>query len=180
MATAPSSRRRLWFAASIILLVTAGITLVLLGPFLEARFELVLRGIAPADYPRALHDTCARGDTETLALLRDARVDLNSRDGRGSTPLHTAVSAGAGRAVEMLLEGGADQRLVDAEGYPPLSLALLGDDTSIARLFLNHHGSPLVPLGKDRQPAPFEAVATGNLTLLRLLLAYDLDADVAD
>jgi ankyrin repeat protein len=180
MATTRSSRRRIWIGASIIVLVTGGIALVLLGPFLEARFELALRGIASADYPRALHDACARGDTETLALLRDARVDLNHRDGKGSTPLHTAVSAGAGRAVEMLLEGGADQRLVDAEGYPPLSLALLGDDTAIARLFLEHRGSPLVPLGKDRQPAPFEAVATGNLTLLTLLLTYDLDADVAD
>jgi len=180
MATTPSSRRRLWVAASIIVLVAGGIAFVLLGSFLEARFELALRGIAPADYPRALHDACARDDPETLALLRDARADLNHRDGKGSTPLHSAVSSGAGRVVEMLLEGGADQRLANAEGYPPLSLALLSGDTPIARLFLERRGSPLVPLGKDRQPAPFVAVTTGNLTLLRLLLAYDLDPDVAD
>jgi len=179
-ATAPSSRRRLWVAATSIVLVTGGLGLVLLGPFLEARFELAMRGIASADYPGVLHTACARGDTETLALLRDARIGLDHRDGKGSTPLHTAVRAGEGRAVEMLLEGGADQRLVDAEGYPPLSLALLPDDTSIARLLLGRRGSALVPLGADRQPAPFEAIATGNVALLRLLLAYDLDADVAD
>lgn len=178
--TTPSSRRFPWIAATIIVLATVGVALALFGPFLLARFELALRGIASEDYPRALHEACARDDTETLTLLLDARGDLDHRDGRGSTPLHTAVRAGAGRAVEMLLEGGADQRLVNAEGYPPLSLALLGDDTSIAKLFLEHHGNPLVPLGKGRKPAPFQAVATGNLTLLRLLLAYDLDADVAD
>jgi ankyrin repeat protein len=175
-----SSHRRLWIAAAILVLATGGITLLLLGPFLEARFELARRGIASAEYPGALHEACARDDTETLALLRDARVDLDQPDAEGSTPLHTAVSAGAGRAVEMLLEGGADQQLLDADGYPPLSLALRRDDTAIARLFLEHRGSPLVPLGKDRQPAPFEAVATGSSALLGLLLAYDLDANAAD
>ena len=179
-ATAQSSRRRLWVAASIVVLVTASIPLVLFGPFLKARVELALRGISSAAHPIVLHNACARDDTETLALLRAAGVGFDHRDGKGSTALHTAVSAGAGRAVEMLLEGGADQRLVDAEGNPPLSLALLRGDTSIARLLLARGGSPLVPLGKDRQPAPFEAVATGNVNLLGLLLAYNLDVNLAD
>jgi len=178
--TALSSRRRLWLAASIVVLVAAGIALVLLGPFLQARFELALRGIASADYARVLHDACARNDVETLALLRTARAGLDHPDGNGSTPLHTAVTAGASRAVGILLDGGADQHFIDADGYPPLSLALLRDDPSIARLLLGHGGSPLVPLGKDHQPAPFEAVDTGNLALLRLLLAFNLDANLAD
>ena len=179
-ATLRSSRRGLWIAASIIVLATAGIGLSLFAPFLNARLELALRGIDSADYPELLHTACARGDTETLALLLDARVGLYHRDDRGSTALHTAVTAGAPQAVEMLLEAGADQRLVDAEGYPPLSLALLRDDPAIAGVLLARHGSPLVPLGEDRRPAPFEAVATGNVRLLRLLLAHDLDANLAD
>lgn len=178
--TALSSRRRLWLAASIIVLVAAGITLFLLSPLLQARFELALRGIASADYARVLHEACARDDVETLALLRTACAELDHPDGKGSTPLHTAVTAGASRAVEILLEGGADQHFVDADGYPPLSLALLRDDPAIARLLLGHGGSPLVPLGKNHQPAPFEAVDTGNLALLRLLLAFNVDADLAD
>ena len=179
-ATLRSSRRGLWIAASIIVLAIAGVALFLFAPFLNARIELALRGIDSADYPGLLHTACARGDTETLALLLDARVGLNHPDDRGSTALHTAVSAGAPQTVEMLLEAGADQRLVDAEGYPPLSRALLRDDTAIAGLLLEHHGSPLAPLGKDRRPAPFEAVATGNVKLLRLLLAHDLDPSLAD
>jgi ankyrin repeat protein len=174
------SRRRLWLTASVIVLVTVVTGLVLFGPFLQARFGLALRGIASADYPRALHDACAHDDIQTLVLLRTARAGLDHRDSKGSTPLHTAVAAGAVRAVEILLEGGADQNLVDADGNPPLSLALLRDDASIARLLLKHGGSPLVPLGKDRQPAPFVAVNSGNLPLLRLLLACNLDANLAD
>jgi len=179
-ATVRSSRRRFWTAAFFIGFVAAGVALFLYGPFLNARLQLALRGIDSADYPSLLHAACARADTETLALLLDARAALNHRDGKGSTALHTAVRAGASRAVEMLLEAGADQRLVDAEDYPPLSLALLRDDTSIARLLLEYRGSSLVPLGRDHQPAPFEAVATGNVNLLRLLLAHDLDANIAD
>lgn len=175
-----SSRRRLWLAASLLVLVATGITIVLFGPFLEARLELALRGITPADHAAVLHDACARDDVETLMLLRTARAVLDSRDGKGSTPLHTAVAAGAGRAVEFLLDAGADQGRLDADGYPPLSLALLRADHAIARLLLDRGGSPLVPLGKDRRPAPFEAVATGNLPLLELLLAFGLDADLAD
>lgn len=179
-ATLRSSRRGLWSAASLIVLATTGIALFLLGPFLNARLELALRGIDSADYPGLLHTACARDDAETLALLLDARVGLDHRDDRGSTALHTAVTAGAPQAVEMLLEAGADQRLVDAEGYPPLSLALLREDTAIAGMLLERHGSPLVPLGEDRRPAPFEAVATGNVKLLRLLLAHALDPNLAD
>ena len=179
-ATLRSSRRRLWIAASIIVLVTAGIGLSHFAPFLNARLELALRGIDSADQPGLLHTACARGDTETLALLLNARVGLNHRDDRGSTALHTAVRAVAPQAVEMLLEAGADQRLVDAEGYPPLSLALLRDDTAIAAVLLERQGSRLVPLGEERRPAPFEAVATGNVKLLRLLLAHDLDPNLVD
>jgi ankyrin repeat protein len=160
--------------------VAAGIAIFLLSPFLQARFELALRGIVPADYASVLHDACVRDDVATLVLLRTAGAGLDHPDGKGATPLHTAVTAGASRAVEILLEGGADQHFADADGYPPLSLALLRDDPSIARLLIGHGGSLLVPLGKDHQPAPFEAVDTGNLALLRLLLAFNLDADLVD
>jgi ankyrin repeat protein len=78
------------------------------------------------------------------------------------------------------LASGADQQLVDADGDPPLSLALRREDASIATLLLAAGGSPLVPLGADRRPAPFEAIATGNPALLRLLLDFGLDADLTD
>jgi len=175
-----ASRRRLWLAASMLVLVATGLATVLFGPFLAARFELATRGVAPAEYAAVLHDASARDDVETLMLLRTARAGLDDRDDKGATPLHTAVAAGAGRAVAFLLEAGADQELRDADGYPPLSLALLRADTSIARLLLGRGGSPLVPLGNDRRPAPFEAVATRNLPLLTLLLAFGLDADLED
>lgn len=175
-----SSRKRFWLVAASIVLVTVASALVLFSPFLQARFSLALHGITPADYPRALHTACAHNDIETLKVLSTAGAGLDLRDDKGSTPLHSAVAAGASTAVDILLEKGADQRLVDADGNPPLSLALTRDDLSIARVLLEHGGSPVVPLGKDHRPAPFAAVATGNLTLLRLLLSFDLDADLAD
>ena len=59
---APSSRRRLWVTAAVVVSVTVGIVLLLFGPFLKARAELALHGISWTEYPTVLHDACARDD----------------------------------------------------------------------------------------------------------------------
>lgn len=175
-----STRKPLWIGMTIVVAFAAGVIAILYGPLLQARFELALRGISSADMPRVLHAASASNDVQTLALLHTARVGLEQRNAAGATPLHTAVDAGAAAAVAILLQSGADVSSTNADGYPPLSLALRRDDLSIARLLLAGGADPLVPLGTDRRPAPFEAVATGNQELLSLLLDFGLDADLTD
>ncbi len=175
-----SARKPLWIGLSVIVVLVVGVGAVFYGPLLQARFELALRDVSSAEVPRVLHAACASDDVQTLALLRTAGFGLEHDDASGATPLHTAVDAGATAAVRMLLESGADLDRADADGYPPLSLAMRRDDLSIATLLLAAGADPLVPLGTARRLAPFDAVASGNPGLLRLLLDSGLDPDLVD
>lgn len=83
--------------------------------------EATLQAICSCDFgdrnsKSALHCAAARGRAEVLRILLAARVDPNSRDDTGNTPLHFAVDLGHARAVRVLLEGGAMQDLLNNFG----------------------------------------------------------------
>lgn len=60
---------------------------------------------------------------EMYRRLLEAGASLNSRDLRGRTPLHSAVSLRAPDKVRLLLEHGADASAIDAWGLTPLAFA---------------------------------------------------------
>jgi 26S proteasome non-ATPase regulatory subunit 10 len=50
-------------------------------------------------------------------------MDINVRDERGWTPLHSAASAGQAQLVKLLADARADVNAFDNEGRSPLVLA---------------------------------------------------------
>jgi ankyrin repeat protein len=71
-----------------------------------------------------LFDTVTRGCVEEarIAIIR-YMADPNARDIDGTTPLHYAAKNGFGEVVRLLLEQGADARVINHYGETPLRLA---------------------------------------------------------
>jgi hypothetical protein len=61
-------------------------------------------------------DRATHPQAETSAFMRDCRT-------RGETPLHRAAAFASPRAIQLLLEAGADRQARDANGDTPLSWA---------------------------------------------------------
>ena len=83
-----------------------------------------------------LHAAAYRGDLESLRTLIAARVDLNSRDVHGRTPLHVATFARQRAVIRLLIEAGARTDLLENERYDAVTIAAVADDEETLRLLL--------------------------------------------
>ena len=109
-----------------------------------------------------------KGDTRKLKDLLDLDPDLvNCRDSDDYTPLHRAAYNGHVRAVELLLEKGADPHARTSDGWQPLHSAVKWSHAQVACLLLsagadinaqtNGGQTPahIVSMGKDRNIIQF-------------------------
>lgn len=72
----------------------------------------------------ALHWAAAQGFDEIVRELIRGAAKVDSRDGRGMTPLMIAVYRGHGDIVRLLVESGADVNSRDSSGAVPLQYSL--------------------------------------------------------
>ena len=85
----------------------------------------------------SLHDTVARGDSETARAMIAANPELvMARNKLGKTPLHYAVTYGAAPMIDLLAEAGADINAADKTGLTPLHVAAMLDRTKEAEALL--------------------------------------------
>lgn len=78
-------------------------------------------------------------DTAGLQALFRGRELVNAVDANGNYPLHTAVSQGSARMVEILLAMGANPDVQDTDGRTPLRLALDKSDLASAKLLVDRN-----------------------------------------
>ena len=107
---------------------------------------------AGADLSGALHSAIFNAVTEVTDFLISAGADVNEGISvefirgepiEGATPLHFAAAATVGinlRAVEALLEAGADPNIQDSTGRTPLEWAESAGKTSLAELLRRYAG----------------------------------------
>ena len=84
-----------------------------------------------------LHWACANGDPVNTKSLLEAKVDANSKDYGGRTPLHVACgckSAGAKEVVQLLLNHGGDANAVDDVGMTCMDIVVKTQNSSLRRL----------------------------------------------
>jgi microsomal dipeptidase-like Zn-dependent dipeptidase/ankyrin repeat protein len=85
---------------------------------------LVLVSSFMALHPAEIHDAVRKGDLAGVqAMLAKDPGLLNAQDDHGRTPLLTAVALKQEGIFKFLLAAGADVKLADKDGFPPLFLA---------------------------------------------------------
>jgi ankyrin repeat protein len=83
-----------------------------------------------------MHWAAAYGQHDVLARLAQAALPMSTPDqtARQFTPLHWAIEGGHGRAVQALLDGGADPRIAAGDGTMPLAWAQEKGDAGVVAL----------------------------------------------
>jgi ankyrin repeat protein/L-ascorbate metabolism protein UlaG (beta-lactamase superfamily) len=83
-----------------------------------------LASLFPVLHPAEIHEAVRRGNlAEVQGMLAKDPGLLNARDDQGRTPLLTAIAFRQEEVFKTLLASGADVRLADRDGVPPLLLA---------------------------------------------------------
>jgi ankyrin repeat protein len=139
---------------------------------------------------RPLHVAIARGHTEVVTLLLDARADVNSRTGSGATPLHLAATHNRHEFIPLLLKNGAKTELRDASWRTPFQEALDKLAFNAARTLLEGgvgNGAPMRIAGatdeenERRRVTPLHmAAGDANAEVLQFLLSQKVNPDVVD
>jgi ankyrin repeat protein len=87
----------------------------------------------------ALHNVAEIGDTATAgALLACRDLDLNARELTNKTPLMLAAAKGHDGIVKLLVEAGANRRLIDRAGVDALALAIKARSLPVIRELLRN------------------------------------------
>ncbi|XP_030640439.1 DNA-binding protein RFXANK [Chanos chanos] len=95
----------------------------------------------------ALSLASAGGFADIISILLKHKVDIDSYDWNGGTPLLYAVRGNHGRCVEALLGGGADLTFEADSGYSPMALAIALGHKKVQKLIEDH----ILKLLKQRQ-----------------------------
>ncbi|XP_071115744.1 putative ankyrin repeat protein RF_0381 [Haliotis cracherodii] len=90
-------------------------------------------------FPVPLHE-CVGGNVEIVKyLLTQNIVDINRRDGENRTPAMTAAHKGSKAVFDLLVNNGADLRIVSYAGDNILNMACKGGDVDIVKYVITRH-----------------------------------------
>ncbi|HSD05961.1 ankyrin repeat domain-containing protein [Flavobacterium sp.] len=132
----------------------------------------------------------ARDNTETLELLLPKVKDINIQNTKGESALTMAVKSGTPKAVEILLNNGADTKIVNKEGYnlgtylvqsyrPQMNRGPEGsskqDPFATKMKLLQDKGLDLAAPQKDGSTLYHFALLKNDLTLLKKLANLNID-----
>ena len=148
----------------------------LLRSYIDARLKKddsatrqAVQAISPQEAERLLHLAAISGDLATVQLLLKQRVNPNTKDDQGETPLYHACQNEHTEVVRTLLNGGADPNSRDMDGETALFDTCVLGNTEIAALLLSH-GAQVNATDEENETALFPAVQSGNKELITLLL----------
>ena len=109
--------------------------------------------------------------------------DLEEAGFLNMRPLHLAAEAGDLTAVQILVEGNADVNALSGMNKSPLCLATENGHVSVVK-YLLEIGANTDSRGSRRKlfrsPLIFYALYSGNLGMLKTLLAHGVELDVTD
>ena len=129
------------------------------------------------DYP--LNIAATYGPAEMVTILLDAGAGLEQPGRDGLHPLHNAVALGHRDIVALLIQRGAVIDARDTLGRTPLYsfAASGGGDIEIAKMLLAAGSDPRSEEDAFHVTALDNAVETGNLELVELLIAAHADVN---
>ncbi len=127
-----------------------------------------------------LFEACRNGNMEQVRLNVESRVDINSRDADGNTPLAIATRGGHADIVQYLLSRGADWRVLNNQGYPPAAYITDKNAESLLGAFVRHGLNINQTFGSDGRTLLHNAARSGYTELASLLLNLRQDPNAVD
>jgi ankyrin repeat protein len=119
------------------------------------------------------------GQKQLIELFLEARLNPNSMDQLGRTPLFHAVTAEDWRLSDRLLSIGASPGTADASGTTPLMLAAAYGNAEFVRALVEH-GAPLDAQDSAGRTALHYALAAKHLAIAKYFLNGETRADLRD
>jgi ankyrin repeat protein len=123
------------------------------------------------------YDAIRNNDLKSIRALLEG-VDVDARDGRGSTPLMLAAAIGSIEAMTLLLDAGADANARNDFGATPLIRA--AGDPAKSRILIERGAGLNEQSKQGRTPLMMAARRDGNSDLVRLMLAKGADPKAND
>ncbi len=112
-----------------------------------------------------------KGDLPAIRQLIAARVDPNTRDPYGRTPLHVATFARQHEAIRLLAAARADLNLLERDRYDAVTIASVADDEETLRLLLLLGASARQVTSRYDGSALIAAAHLGHDGVVRQLIA---------
>ncbi|KAJ9597813.1 hypothetical protein L9F63_011308 [Diploptera punctata] len=122
-------------------------------------------------------NTATRRSVKTLASRNSEAKNVNKRNAKGETQLHTACIKGRTDLVKEYLEAGANPNTKDYAGWTPLLGFVNHGFIKIVELLLQFGAMVNVPGCENITPL-HEAVSGGKLEIAKLLITYGADLEV--
>jgi ankyrin repeat protein len=127
-----------------------------------------------------IHQAARAGDlAKVKSLLATDRGLLNSRDQRGFTPLHSAISKGREPVVSYLIRRGADVDARNKNGLSPVFQALDLSKNRIAALLIRN-GANINGKGFRNRTLLHMAARSGNRAIADLLIRKGVPINAVD
>ena len=126
---------------------------------------------------QGLHAAAQRGDLAVIQRLAVDKAALESRDKAGRTPLHVATFARQGRAVQALLQAGADHAALEQGRYDAVTIAAVADDEATLRVLLAGGASAGLTTSRYDGTALIAAAHLGHDGVVRQLIQVGAPLD---
>jgi ankyrin repeat protein len=133
-------------------------------------------------YAGEIHEAAAVGDLDKVRALIEADLTLvESRDGRGCTPLYIACIRHQVAVAHFLIDNGADVNARNNGNQTPLHAAngVYGQDVDLIKRLIAK-GANVNAQGSRGETPLHWAAARGNLTVAKLLMDNDADPSAYD
>lgn len=117
-----------------------------------------------------LHAAAQRGDLAAIGRMATDKTALEARDNAGRTPLHVATFARQHRAVQALLQAGANHAALEQGRYDAVTIAAVADDEEVLRVLLAGGASAKLITSRYDGTALIAAAHLGHDGVVRQLI----------
>jgi ankyrin repeat protein len=135
--------------------------------------------LAAAQRDIRLVDAVKNRDTGTVRLLLQQKIDVNSPDVDGMTPLHWAAHWNETETVNLLLRRGANAKAANRYGVTPLHEACTVSNAAIIEALLKAGADPNAAFGAGETPL-MTAARSGSVDAVKILLAFGANVNARE